>query len=408
MPKTEKPEQLNKFIEHLKNTGICIYLDRQGEYLYYPSSNSKVNISQFHRMFMRNCPTLKYDDWGNYAKACLPCIIGKTFEPNKPKLSPLDEDPTIFYLNTYKSHKSTTDNAIPDALWFEFLERLFPVESERVMVINWLAHIFQYPEKRPSWHLLITSAQGTGKGFLFKDVLTPLLEHQTSLCADYSSFMNQFSTALNGTLLCLLDDPKTHSDSTQTKLKSKLSEECQLIEEKYEQAGMKNVFTRIILSSNEIRPLMLDDGERRWYAPQKIEHKIDREESQQFITKVSKYLETGGLDVVYNWFMVQDLSDFNHKYCPTTDKLRQMIENSIPMLQLEIEEWLEDHKTFHWEDLKVKFPHENDNLLKKYLTELNYQRRRPTIEGKKITYWCADTVDLTNWTALGQPSDIPF
>ncbi len=408
MPKQEtKPQSLISFINYLKTSGLCIYIDKQGDYLYYPTSNIKVNLSHFKRLFKKYCCDLEFDEWGEYAKACLPCIIGKKFLPSQSELIPIPEDLNTFYLNTFKKHITSTDNCTPDNLWFEYLERLFPLEDERKIVIKYLAHIFQYPEQRPSWHLLLTSDTGTGKGFLFNDVLSPLLENQTSLCADYSTFMNQFSTALNGTLLCLLDDPKTNSDHTQTKLKSKLSEERQLVELKYEQPVMQNIYTRVILASNENRPLMLDENERRWFVPQKIEHKIDRLETQQFITKLFNYISTGGLDVIYNWFMVQDLSDFNHKYCPTTDTLNHMIEISVPMLQSDIEEWLEEHDVFQWEELKSHFPNEADNLLRKYVVEAGYNTKRLSMCGKKTKYWYADSVEIANWTPLRTPQGHP-
>jgi hypothetical protein len=63
-------------------------------------------------------------------------------------------------LNTWRPYEPQTAAAagVDLSLWVEYLERLFPDADERHTVVQWLAHMFQRPEEKPSWHLMLTSA----------------------------------------------------------------------------------------------------------------------------------------------------------------------------------------------------------------------------------------------------------
>jgi len=246
--------------------------------------------------------------------------------------------------------------------------------------------MFQKPSERPSYHLLLTSNTGTGKGFLFSDILTPLLCGQVSHVSSFAEVTAKHSTCFDSTLLLMLDDPKSMSQSTMTKIKSKLSETFISVERKYEPAAMQKVFTRVILATNELRPLKLEANERRWFAPNYMNHLINNKETQTFIAMLAEWLDNGGLDAVHRWFMSYSVEGFNHKSIYQTTTLKGMIENSIPVLVDELKEWLETNLVFTWSDLKLEFT-AADDLLKKYLVELGYCKKRITVKEQTPTLW---------------------
>jgi hypothetical protein len=184
----------------------------------------------------------------------------------------------------------------------------------------------------------------------------------------------------------MLDDPKAKSECTMTKIKSKLSETYISVERKYEAAAMQKVFTRVVLASNEKRPLKLDINERRWFAPIYMQHLISPEETQSFIAKLAEWLNDGGLDAVHNWLMTYNLENFNHKSIYQTQTLKVMIKNSTPVIVDELKDWLETNIVFTWSELQEIFGAPN-NLLRKYLVELDYQQSRPIIKGHKLRIW---------------------
>lgn len=297
-------------------------------------------------------------------------------------------------LNTWKPYEpqTETDAGTDLSLWTEYLERLFPDTDERHTVVQWLAHIFQRPEEKPSWHLMLTSATGTGKGFLFQQILSPLLNHQAALLNDYSKLTNQFSTVIANNLLVFLDDCRSSSKSLHTRLKSLLTERRQQIEEKQEQARMVSTYTRFILASNERRPIRFspNERERRWFAVQFMEHRHNPEETGIFISRLSQWLmHDGSLDAVYWWLMAYDLTGFNPHHCRATETLEEMQEQSRSMLDIELTDWLESNRVFKMESLRLLFDAPAD-LIKHRLEELGFRQSRINTNGAGVDrsrYW---------------------
>jgi hypothetical protein len=252
--------------------------------------------------------------------------------------------------------------------------------------------MFQRPEQRPSWHLMLLSEPGTGKGFLLQEILHPLLNH-TSVVADYSKVMGRFSGVLQDNLLVLLDDCKARTDATQTQLKSILSEERAYVEKKNLDGGMVDTFTRFILASNEHKPLTLEASERRWYVPARLVHKVDRHETQAFIQSVADWLKLpGSLDAVHHYFMSYSLNGFNYKDVPDSDGLLAIVGMSKSPYADFLEGFVREHKVFTYSELVDAIRLEGltkpgDMHLVHLLREVGYEKTQPRIDGK-LTRLC--------------------
>ncbi|WP_417585163.1 primase-helicase family protein [Nitrincola sp.] len=378
MPAPEN--DIQNTVKELKEQGYYIRTNRNKSYLYHPASNTELAIED-----------LVHPSQKAYVFKSLPKINEEVFLPNKNKLILLPGD--YYQLNTWKQYSPKSqgsDSCIK--LWIEFLERLFPIEEERKQVVQFLAHMIQKPEERPSFALLLTSEQGTGKGVLFSEILYPLLCGQAVQNDNYSTFTSKHSNSLHGTMLCMLDDPKSDHPSTMTKLKSRISESMIQIEPKYEMPRTVPVFTRIMLASNERTPLKLTEKDtRRWYAPGYIKHQSNLVETQVFIKRLLKELD---LDTIYNWFMSQSLEGFNHKSPPETETLLAMVERSKPELETELEDFLKDRKVFQWECLKMHLSDSYyDKEIKDFLSREGYQSKRLTLKRKKQTFWYHCDID---------------
>ena len=321
----------------------------------------------------------------SYILKTLRHVVGSKFIPIR---SPyyVDPDTRCTWINVYRAYEATTDSAEVSPLFLEYLERLAPDPAERKVMVQWLGHLFQHPEQRPSWHLMLPSDTGTGKGFLIEEILHPLLHH-TSVVSSFSKITGQFSTLVEDNLLVLLDDCKAKSDSVQTQLKSLLSEERQYVERKKQQGKMVNTYARFILASNEARPLHLDESERRWFVLKYLEHKVDRAETQQFIKSLADWLELpGSLCKVYNYFLAVSLDDFNHKNPPITDSLRAIVEMSRCAYAVFLEEYTADRKVFTKAELVAAMRLEelskpSDQHLPHLIRDAGYKRSRPFING---------------------------
>lgn len=333
----------------------------------------------------------------SYVWQSLSIVVGIKFNPLC-GLIIRDELTNRKFLNKYKRYVPTIDDqgTTPD-LFIEYLERLFPVKSERKLVTQWLAHCIQKPAERPSWHLMLSSEAGTGKGFMVEKIMTPLLAYQTMVLRAYTQLLGKFSSCLSDNMLILLDDTKSKSRHTTTELKSILSEERQYIEIKQLQGKMMNCYSRIILASNEIRPILLDEDDRRWLVTKRIVHKESQEETEKFIKLVEAYLADGGIDEIFWYLTNYDLDDFKHKHVVKTETHRKMVEMSISVEEQEVISFCEDKSVFnisklndHLKDLGLK---PSGNRITHYLTSIGYERKAGwRCDGTKGTYYHISTI----------------
>ncbi|MDO8652023.1 MAG: DUF5906 domain-containing protein [Undibacterium sp.] len=350
-PNIEDKAVIALFVRHLKDRGFC-KLDSSSSnqtQIYNRFNDTSLPFTYidnaFNSWLFKNGKKCTYRST-QYITYTLPHIVGSKFMPECGAYY-TDPNSDCQYVNTYRQYKPSGEPTVMlSPLVHEFFNRLFPVPTECHQALQWLAHIFQHPKQRPSYHLMLSSDVGCGKGFLVNDMLQPLLLH-TAVVNSYSKIMGKFSTVLEDSLLVLLDDPKSKSEDTQTQLKSLLSEERAYVERKGLQAGMVQTYTRFILASNEARPLHLESTERRWFVLTPLVHRVNATETQQFIQCLSDWLAlSGSMDALYDFFMTYDLTGFNHKRIEQTETLKAMIGMSTnPDIEF-IQHFVADHKVF--------------------------------------------------------------
>lgn len=379
---------IKEYVNKLKNRGFCVLNDSSNNYtrLFNRYEDEALPMSWLHGDFNRylsrsrkSCrlPTV------NYLTLRLEHIIGKKFVPNAGEFftSPVSE---CTYANTYRAYVPKSDSKELSPFFTEFFERLIPNEDDCDLVLQWLSHIFQFPEQRPSWHLMMPSDTGVGKGFLVEEILQPLLHH-TAVISSFGKLTGRFSTLLEDKLVLLLDDCKARSESQQIELKSLLSERRAYIEHKGKDAGMVNTYTRMILASNELKPLDLEENERRWFVTEKLVHKESPEETQSFIKDLLTWLNLpGSLDAVHNFFMSYDIANFNHKQVRKTQALFDIVHQSKSLHADILDNFIADHRVFKNDEWMRAYDDESvprPKNITELLSNAGYINKHRTVHG---------------------------
>lgn len=366
MSRNNIPPQVRDFVKYLRSEGLYkLYDINKGSLLYHSQDKANLPFDFIQDLFKKHCPNQDWCDWQSYITASIDKIIGFYFKPNAPRL--LDVGLGANRLNTYQEYKPETNNS-DCPLFIQMLERMFPDDNERHTLTQWIAHMIQFPQERPTWAVLLTSDEGTGKGVLFNKIISPLVKNQTTQCSKYQQFLGDHSTALADTLFVMLDDTKSHNDSVITELKSKISEPTILLNRKFEQPYTQNVYSRVLLASNERRPIKLGKNDtRRWFAPAYIVHPVSRAETQAFFDKVLDWLalDCTAVDKIYNYLNNYTLEGFNSGLVQATETLEMMVEVSESTREGEVRDWCNQHKVFKLEDLTTHF-NEFPDLAKSY------------------------------------------
>lgn len=322
---------MDNYVLMLDNKGFCV-----------PYDIKQQHFLSWEYLFNVLRPKCSLDDFKYDLRFKLPTVAGTVFEPCD---MPIISHGSTHYLNTFKSYTPTTNNQQQADLTplQAFFQRLFPVVEEREIVLNWISHLIQKPYEKPTYHLLLTGEQGTGKGTLANSLIAPLINNQLVSINSYSQLTCRFSDILADNMLIVLDDCRKGTHNTATQLKSLLTEKRVYVERKGLQGKMVNTYSRFVLNSNDKLPIPIEHNDRRWYVPQYMNHIIDKKETQQFISSFIKWLESN-IDCVYWYFMARDIARFNANDCPNTVTKQSLQEQSTPSLV----EYIQDYITTVW------------------------------------------------------------
>jgi len=404
-PNKAIPPQITSFIQLLKAEGFYkLYDIQKGAVIYHKPSNSHQPTCFIHDLYYQHTHDASYSHI-EYVLASMPIIGGFTFNPKGEELERLG---SISKLNTYRNYQPSTCKA-DCPLFIELLERLVPDNSERRIFIQWLAHMIQRPEERPSWAVMLTSEESTGKGLLYNQFINPLVCKQAVQCANYRDLMGSHATALANTLFVMLDDTKSKSDSLITELKSKISEPEIMVNPKFQQPYTLKVFSRVLLASNEKRPIKLTVNDtRRWFVPAYINHKVNLEESQAFAAKVVENNKSDllALDKVYNYLNNVDLSDFNPFHVAPTDTLLSMVELSRSAKEEAVMNWITDNKVFKLEQLNLEF-NDYPDLAKSFALDYTVQKSID-LDGKRSRWWIEKGMNVSMARAFYKENSTQF
>src|SRR5450830_394851 len=268
-------------------------------------------------------------------------------------------------MNTYQEFQHAHPAIELSPLFLDFLRRMFPIPKELHTFCQFVGHALRFPEVRPSWHVMLPSEQGTGKGFFFRDIISPLFPHHTKLVSRFATLTGQFGgTVLETSMFTMIDDCVPGSASTQAQMKSLLSEESIYIEHKGKTGGMSDIYTRIILASNDDTPLPLEEQTRRWWIPQKLgyceglEGKDGQNHRQAIIKTLAEWLKLpGAMEAVHSFFMSYPLDDFDPKNVPITDSFRKMVAMSETPEQGFTADFITQHptKVFELDEFRSKY-----------------------------------------------------
>ena len=132
---------------------------------------------------------------------------------------------------------------------------------------NWLCLMLRKNQcTRIAWVLHGTT--GTGKGFLFHKILTPLLGHTYTQIKKQEDIEEQFNSFMENTLLLLLDEvsfPATKgSVKTMNKLKSAITEPYLTVRKMRTDQIKKPNYCNFLFYSNQTQILKIDKDDRRF------------------------------------------------------------------------------------------------------------------------------------------------
>ena len=397
-------EALKLYVRHLKSQTWCIDTSGATTMAFHAESGAQSNLDTFRLEFpewaLKTGVRVQSDDYARLLDGLkvrvpprLPRILGNTFRPTP---EPFVDMNGATFANIYVPYNPVRPADSSVALAEELLARLFKNQEEHRLVLQWMAHLIQRPAERPQFGLLITGEGGEGKSLVMQLLESALGGNHWWRERDFGAITRRFSEVLPDNLLVCLDDAKLPPDAAEH-LKHPITARYQQVEVKGKQGTVKReVYSRIAILSNRMRPLRMDE-ERRWFCPARCKNPVDRAESREFGARVATWLCTPGTSAaIYHWLMNVDLAGFDPGGCPETETYHLMADASESQLDRYLADFLNDREgqpIFHEKTLVQHLANEgvrNPNLdvLKLKLADLGYDNsKRRKIAGKDVRLW---------------------
>ncbi|GLX82479.1 DUF5906 domain-containing protein [Thalassotalea eurytherma] len=180
--------------------------------------------------------------------------------------------------------------------------------------IQWLAHMIQKPEEKPSVAILMKSLEGTGKGTLVEPLKQMLGEHSAHVNGHYN-LTQRFNGTVANKILIFGDEVDLKEKRVADKLKGLISERVIQLERKgIEPEPMPN-YSRFIFASNHSQVIYAGLKERRYLMLEPVlKDKI-------YYDSIHTWINKGGASYLLHYLAGLDITNFNKHKAPITKTL---------------------------------------------------------------------------------------
>jgi hypothetical protein len=246
-------------------------------------------------------------------------IIGLKFDPT------MKEDKN--YFNIYKGfqYKVTDDNdysKIEDYLFH--IKDVWANGNDETYnyILNWFAHIYQKPEKKTLVAIVIPSkTQGNGKNLALKSH-SEIMKDLYYSTAQIDEIVGNFNPSAEGRLLINLNECTWAGRKSQSGiLKALVTEDKMTINNKNVKPYMIENYSNVIVTSNDENPIEIEQKDRRYFVLDIKEEKLSDERTKAILNTDNQ--------VLFNYFMKRDISNFDSTKFTRTGKEREMKEFSF-------------------------------------------------------------------------------
>lgn len=211
--------------------------------------------------------------------------------------------------------------------WLEFTEYLIPNENDRYEFMRWCATLIARPADRIGYAMLLISKEtGIGKTIVGERVLAPLVGlHNCAFPSETDVVDSQFNSWLMSKRLAVIAELYAGASYRAfNKLKSVLTDKYVDINQKYMPVMRMENWIHVYACSNSEQALMVDEQDRRWFAPTVTEERWPKHKFGEFLA----WVDNGGLAIIAHW--AATFGDYIHQgeRAPMTERKRSMIEES--------------------------------------------------------------------------------
>ncbi|PLW82523.1 hypothetical protein CWI75_12295 [Kineobactrum sediminis] len=309
-------------------------------------------------------------------------------------------------------------------------------------LLNWMAHLVQFPGKLPGVAVVMKGRQGTGKGVValnFGRIFGNHFRHVTSR----EHLLGRFNGHLQNAVLVFADEVIWGGNKEQEgTLKTLITEPRRQYEQKYQGVIELGNYTRVIMATNSDWAVPAGLEERRFFVLQVADTHI---QDHTYFATLQQQMDTGGREALLHELLSRDLSGVEIRQFPRTAALAEQKELSLSSVErwwldvldeggigpcdssgnLESAAAFSAHRQNAWpafagsgrlhdyylnnaRKLGERYPCTLAIFGKKIKSFVNLSPTRPTVDGRRVKGYLMPTLSAARRQfeqALGQPHD---
>lgn len=185
--------------------------------------------------------------------------------------------------------------------FLDFMEHLFPIERDRIEVMRWIATLISRPDIKMTYALLLISeAQGVGKGTLGDRILKPILgAENVSSPSENEVVEGNYTYWMAHKRLAVINEIYAgHSSLAYNKLKPLITDPTITVRKKFLADYEIDNWLHLFACSNNFNALKLTGEDRRWLIPKVTEDK----KNNAYWSRINRWLaDEGGLGIIMYW-----------------------------------------------------------------------------------------------------------
>jgi len=184
-------------------------------------------------------------------------------------------------------------------------------------VIDFLAHMLQKPNEKPSVAIVMKSVEGTGKGTMFEPLKQILGAYAVQVNGAYQ-LTGRFNSVVANKLLVFADEVDLTDVRTADKLKGLISEPRLSLERKGIDPIQVPNLCRFIFASNHETVIKAGNRERRYLV---LEPSSKYAQDTAYFNQLWQWINANGASYLYDYLLNVDLTHFDPRKAPITKAL---------------------------------------------------------------------------------------
>lgn len=243
-----------------------------------------------------------------------------------------EEIKTIIYhdgkrcINQFRGYNVTPRGGSVD-LWLDLMESIFESDDVLDQVIMWMAHIFQRPEVKLQWHIILMGNKGTGKDSLLKPLMQILGASGGDISAE--NLEGGWGDYFARKMLVALQEVYREQDKKFANMMKNFAASTSTGIKQWNLKGGRIVSQPDTLAmfafSNHRHCVALEPGERRYLVVDSFN--VEPLDAQFYIDYHNWLDRENGAAAIFDYLLNVDLSGFNQGKVPFyTDAYHELVE----------------------------------------------------------------------------------